>query len=103
MDTNYKEYENNEKSDDEIYQLVKDQKLKNNKRFRPFCLCPPDVIESRFSKASEINRNNLLEYKEKKINKRVPLVLTIQVGKRIKDKQERVFGSVSYKHYIWRA
>jgi hypothetical protein len=34
------------------------------------------VIESGFSKASEINRNNLLEYKEKKINKRVPLVLT---------------------------
>jgi hypothetical protein len=29
-----------------------------------------------FSKASEINRNDLLEYKEKKINKRVPLVLT---------------------------
>jgi hypothetical protein len=35
------------------------------------------VIESGFSKVSEINRNNLLEYKEKKINKRVPLVLTI--------------------------
>jgi hypothetical protein len=34
------------------------------------------VIESGFSKACEINRNNLLEYKEKKINKRVPLVLT---------------------------
>ena len=34
------------------------------------------VIESGFSKASEINRNNLLEYNEKKINKRVPLVLT---------------------------
>jgi hypothetical protein len=34
------------------------------------------VIESGFPKASEINRNNLLEYKEKKINKRVPLVLT---------------------------
>ena len=35
------------------------------------------VIESGFSKASEItcNRNDL-EYKEKKINKRVPLVLT---------------------------
>jgi hypothetical protein len=36
------------KSNDEIYQLAKDQalvkKLKNNKRFRPFCLCPPDVI-----------------------------------------------------------
>jgi hypothetical protein len=35
-----------------------------------------NVIESGFSKASEINRNDLLEYKEKKINKRVPLVLT---------------------------
>ena len=34
------------------------------------------VIESGFSKASEINRNDLLEYKEKKINKLVPLVLT---------------------------
>jgi hypothetical protein len=34
------------------------------------------VIERGFSKASEINRNDLLEYKEKKINKRVPLVLT---------------------------
>jgi hypothetical protein len=33
------------------------------------------VIESGFSKASEINRN-YLEHKEKKINKRVPLVLT---------------------------
>ena len=29
------------------------------------------VIESGLSKASEINRNNLLEYKGKKINKRV--------------------------------
>jgi hypothetical protein len=34
------------------------------------------VIESGFSKASEINRNDLLEYKEKKINKRVPLIFT---------------------------
>jgi hypothetical protein len=34
------------------------------------------VIESGFSKASEINRNDLLEFKEKKINKRVPLVLS---------------------------
>ena len=34
------------------------------------------AIESGFSKASEINRNDLLEYKEKIINKRVPLVLT---------------------------
>ena len=43
----YKQYENNEKSNNEIYQLAKDQalvkKLKN-KRFRPFCLCPPDVM-----------------------------------------------------------
>jgi hypothetical protein len=33
------------------------------------------VIESGFSKASEISCNNPLEYKEKNINKRVPLVL----------------------------
>jgi hypothetical protein len=36
------------KCNDEIYQLAKDQalvkKLKNNKRFRTFCLCPPDVM-----------------------------------------------------------
>ena len=36
------------KCNDEIYQLDKDQamvkKLNNNKRFRPFCLCPPDVM-----------------------------------------------------------
>jgi hypothetical protein len=35
------------KCNDEICQLAKDQvlvkKLKN-KRFRPFCLCPPDVM-----------------------------------------------------------
>ena len=35
------------KCNDEIYQLAKDQalvkKLKN-KRFRPFCLCLPDVM-----------------------------------------------------------
>ena len=35
------------KCNDEIYQLAKDQalvkKLKN-KRFRPFCLCPPNVM-----------------------------------------------------------
>ena len=35
------------KCNDEIYQIAKDQalvkKLRNN-RFRPFCLCPPDVI-----------------------------------------------------------
>jgi hypothetical protein len=35
------------------------------------------VLESGFSKASEINRNDLLDYKEEeKTNKRVPLVLT---------------------------
>jgi hypothetical protein len=28
---------------------------------------------------------------------------TIQVGKRIEDKKERVFESMSYKHYIQRA
>ena len=36
------------KCNDEIYQLAKDQelvkKLKNNKTFRPLCLCPPDVM-----------------------------------------------------------
>ena len=36
------------KRNDTIYQLAKDQalvkKLKKNKRFRPFCLCPPDVM-----------------------------------------------------------
>ena len=34
------------------------------------------VRESGFSQTSEINRNDLLEYKEKKVNKRVLLVLT---------------------------
>ena len=36
------------KCNDEVYQLAKDQalvkKLKKNKRFRPFCLCPPNVM-----------------------------------------------------------
>jgi hypothetical protein len=36
------------KGNDEIYQLAKDlalvKKLENNKRFRPFCLCPPGVM-----------------------------------------------------------
>ena len=36
------------KCNDEIYQLANDQelvkKLKKNKRFRPFCLCPPDIM-----------------------------------------------------------
>ena len=43
----YKQYENNEKCNDEIFQLAKDQALVkqlNNKRFRPFCLCPPDLM-----------------------------------------------------------
>jgi hypothetical protein len=31
------------------------------------------VIESGFSKASEINRNNLLEYKEKRLTNGFPL------------------------------
>jgi hypothetical protein len=38
--------------------------------------CLKNSSSSLFSKASEINRDDLLEYKEKKINKRVPLVLT---------------------------
>jgi hypothetical protein len=37
------------------------------------------VIESGFSKVSEMNRNDLLEYKEEKINTRVHLVLTYQI------------------------
>jgi hypothetical protein len=100
------------------------------------------VIESGFSKASEINRNDLLEYKEEKRTwptvdegldtaalTSVSLMLlgrrnattgglgnnltnwmtladpkfisltTIQIGKKIKDRKERVFGSTSYKHY----
>ena len=36
------------KRNDTISQLAKDQalvkKLKKTKRFRPFCLCPPDVM-----------------------------------------------------------
>jgi hypothetical protein len=35
------------KCNDEIYQLAKDQALVNklkNKRFRPLCLCPLDVM-----------------------------------------------------------
>jgi hypothetical protein len=31
------------KRNDEIYQLAKVKKLKN-KRLRPFCWCPPDVM-----------------------------------------------------------
>jgi hypothetical protein len=30
------------------------------------------------------------------------ILLSSQVGKRIKDKKERVFGSTSYEHYIRR-
>ena len=66
------------KCNDEVYQLAKDQalvkKLKN-KRFRPFCLCLPGVMfVTRGSKNSLFSV--FVEYKEKKINKRVPLVLT---------------------------
>ena len=36
------------KCNDEVYQLAKDQalvkKFKKNKRFRPFCLCLPNVM-----------------------------------------------------------
>ena len=35
------------KCNDEVYQLAKDQALVKkfkNKRFRPFCLCLPDVM-----------------------------------------------------------
>jgi hypothetical protein len=35
------------KCNDEIYQLAKDQalvKMLKNKRCKPFCLCPPDVM-----------------------------------------------------------
>jgi hypothetical protein len=54
------------------------------------------VIESGFSKASEINRNDLLEYKEKKINKRVPLVLTalLDRGGSIKE------GHFGFRHFV---
>jgi hypothetical protein len=38
------------------------------------------AIESGFSKASEIDRNYFLECREKKINKRVPLVLTYHLS-----------------------
>jgi hypothetical protein len=51
------------------------------------------VIESGFSKASEINRNDLLEYKEKKINKRFPLVLTYHPS------LEKISGIV---HHYWK-
>jgi len=39
---------------------------------------------------------------QKKMLKFISLT-TIQVGKKIKDRQERVFGSASYKHYTWKA
>ena len=49
------------KCNDEIYQLPKDlvkklKKKKKKKRFRPFCLCPPDVMfVTRGSKSSLFN------------------------------------------------
>jgi hypothetical protein len=51
------------------------------------------VIESVLSKASEINRNDLLEYKEKKINKQVPFVLTYHPS------LEKISGIV---HHHWK-
>ena len=67
------------------------------------------VIESGFSKASEINRNDL-EYKEKKINKRVPLVptyhpslqkivgISVIIGKKLK--KFKRWPSCSLKHLL---
>jgi hypothetical protein len=56
------------KGNDEIYQLTKDQalvkKLKN-KRFRPFCLCPPDVMF-----VTHGSKNSLF----------LPLILSFQLG-----------------------
>jgi hypothetical protein len=49
--------------------------------------------ENEFPKASEINRNDLLEYKEKKINKRVPLVFTYHPS------LEKISGIV---HHHWK-
>ena len=53
---------------DEIYQLTKDQalvkKLKN-KRFRPFCLCPPNVMF-----VTRGSKNSLF----------LPLILSFQLG-----------------------
>jgi hypothetical protein len=78
------------KCNDEVYQLAKDQalvkKLKN-KRFRPFCLCLPGRGTHWMTLADP---------------KFISLT-TIQVGKKIKDNEERVFGSASYKHYIRKA
>ena len=37
------------------------------------------------------------------VDPKLTSLTTIQVGKRIKDKKERVFGSASYEHYIRRA
>jgi hypothetical protein len=56
----YKQYEKNEKCNDEVYRLAKDQTLAD-----------PKFIS----------------------------LTTIQVGKKIKDRKERVFGSASYKHH----
>jgi hypothetical protein len=54
------------------------------------------VIESGFSKTSEVNRNDLLEYKEKKINKRVPLghVSLLDRGGSIKE------GHFGFRHFV---
>jgi hypothetical protein len=51
------------------------------------------VIESGFSKATKINRNDLLEYKEIKINKQVPLVLTYHPS------SEKISGIV---RHLWK-
>jgi hypothetical protein len=90
------------KCNDEVYQLAKDQalvkKLKN-KTFRPFCLYLPGdkyKISSVFKVETDINISiamslvGLLD---------MLYIFTIQVGKKIKDRKERVFGSASYKHY----
>jgi hypothetical protein len=52
------------------------------------------VIESGFSKASEINRNDFLEYKGKKMNKRVPLVLTYHTSLEKRLQLETAFATV---------
>jgi hypothetical protein len=49
------------KGNDEIYQLSKYQALVKKlkiKRFRPFCLCPPDVMEA--CRSSEISVNLII-------------------------------------------
>ena len=76
------------KCNDEVYQLAKDQalvkKLKN-KRFRPFCLCLPDVLfVTRGVKNSLFFVFDFLSNLERKSDK--------------KKEKKRVFGSASYKH-----